>query len=229
VIKHISSTSNASAYALSRPDREEKRPRSTTTLLPDQLFVRCLLDLDLEDSGEVEDREQIIAQNHDMPTVGHPGVRQTLSLIARKGHKWKGMRRDVAVYVKGCMVCQKAKPRAGLIPGELHPFNVAGSPWEVMSWDMIGPLPESRTYNAIVTMVNIKTKAIKLEPADITIMAHGIVVIMKNRVFHEEGLLAKIISDRGPQFVSRFMKELYQLLGVEGNCYATKEAFTLIS
>jgi transposase InsO family protein len=33
----------------------------------------------------------------------------------------------------------------------------------------------------------------------------------------EEGLLAKVISDRGPQFVSRFVKELYQILGIEGN------------
>jgi hypothetical protein len=73
---------------------------------------------------------------------------------------------------------------------------------------MIGSLPESR-YNAIVTMVDVKTKAIKLEPADITITARGIAVVLKNWVFHEEGLPVKVISDRGPQFMSRFMKELY--------------------
>jgi hypothetical protein len=86
-----------------------------------------------------------------------------------------------------------------------------------MAWDLVGPLPESRTYNAIVTMVDTKTKAIKLEPADITITARGAAVVMKNRVYWEEGLPAKVISDRGPQFVSGFMKELYSLLGIEGN------------
>jgi transposase InsO family protein len=98
-----------------------------------------------------------------------------------------------------------------------HPFCLLGSPWEIMSWDMIGPLPESRTYNVIVTMVDVKTKAIKLKPADITITTRGIAVVLKNRIFCEEGLPAKVISDRGPQFVSRFMKELYELLGIEGN------------
>jgi hypothetical protein len=86
-----------------------------------------------------------------------------------------------------------------------------------MSWDMIGPLPKSRSYNTIVTMVDVKTKAIKLEPADVTIMARGIAMVMRDRVFREEGLPAKVISDRGPQIVSRFMKELYSLLGIEGN------------
>jgi hypothetical protein len=100
---------------------------------------------------------------------------------------------------------------------EMHPMEIPTSPWEVMSWDMIGPLLESRTYNAIITMVDVKSKAIKLELVDITITAMGAMVVMKNRVFREEGLPRKVISDWGPQFVSGFMKELYHLLGIEAN------------
>jgi transposase InsO family protein len=66
-------------------------------------------------------------------------------------------------------------------------------------------------------MVDTKTKAIKLEVANITITALGATVVMRNRVYREEGLPRKVISDRGPQFVSRFIQELYKLLGVEGN------------
>jgi transposase InsO family protein len=90
-------------------------------------------------------------------------------------------------------------------------------PWEIMSWDLIGPLPKSRTYDAIVMMVDTKTKAIKLEAANVTITALGAAVVMRNRVYQEEGLPWKVISDRGPQFVSGFVRELYKLLGVEGN------------
>jgi transposase InsO family protein len=86
-----------------------------------------------------------------------------------------------------------------------------------MSWDLIGPLLESRTYDAIVTMMDTRTKAIKLEPANVMITAMGVAIIMRNWVYREEGLLAKVISDQGPQFVSRFVKELYGLLGIEGN------------
>jgi hypothetical protein len=64
-----------------------------------------------------------------------------------------------------------------------------------MSWDLIGPLPESQTYNAIVTMVDTKTKAIKLEAANVTITAMGAAVVMRDRVYHEEGLPLKVVSD----------------------------------
>jgi hypothetical protein len=93
------------------------------------------------------------------------------------------MRQDVQDYVRGCVTCQKNKSRVGPAPGALYPFHIPGSPWEVMSWDMIRPLPESRSYNTIITMVDVKTKTIKLELADITIMARGIAIVMKNRVF----------------------------------------------
>jgi hypothetical protein len=124
---------------------------------------------------------------------------------------------DIKQYVDGCIICQKSKPRVGPGSDKLHPMPIAGSPWEIMSWDLVGPLPESRTYNAIVTMVDTKTKAIKLKPANITITALGTAVVMRNWVFREEGLPAKVISDRGSHFVSGFMKKLYKLLGVEGN------------
>jgi hypothetical protein len=59
-------------------------------------------------------------------------------------------------------------------------MHLAGSPWEIMLWDLIGPLPESRTYNAIVTMVDTKTKVIKLEASNVTISVKGAAVVMKD-------------------------------------------------
>jgi hypothetical protein len=50
----------------------------------------------------------------------------------------------------------------------------------------------------IIIMVNTKSKAIKLEPANITITAMGVAIVMRNRVFREEGLPSKVISDWGP-------------------------------
>jgi hypothetical protein len=154
---------------------------------------------------------------HDTPTAGHLGIKKTLDLMFRRGLSWPGIRTYVKEYVQGCLICQKAKPWVGPGNDQLHPMIIPGSLWEVMSWDLIGPLPESRTYNVIVTMVDIKTKVIKLEAANITIMVRGAAVVIKNRVFWEEGLPYKVISDRDPQFVSAFVKELYGMLGIKGN------------
>jgi hypothetical protein len=120
-------------------------------------------------------------------------------------------------YIGGCLICQKVKPKIGPGSDQLHPIPMAEGPWEIMSWDLIGPRPESRTYNAIVTMVDTKTKAIKLEAMNVTITTMGAAVVMRDRVYGEEGLPLKVIRDRGPQFVSGFMRELYKLLRIEVN------------
>jgi hypothetical protein len=93
------------------------------------------------------------------------------------------MWQDVQKYVKGCITCQKAKPLSGKTANPLNPLPVPGAPWEVMSWDLIGPLPESCTYNAIVTIIDIQTKAIKLEPVNVTILVMRAAVIMRDQVY----------------------------------------------
>jgi hypothetical protein len=105
----------------------------------------------------------------------------------------------------------------GKLSNPLHPLPIAEAPWEAISSDLIRPLPESRTYNVIITIVDTWTKAIKLEPVNITISAMGAAIVMRDQVYREEGLPVKVYSDWGPQFVSKFMKEFYMLVGMEGN------------
>ena len=41
--------------------------------------------------------------------------------------------------------------------------------------------------------------------------------IYQDNIFKLYGILRKVINDQGPQFESCFIKDLYQLLGIEGN------------
>jgi transposase InsO family protein len=86
-----------------------------------------------------------------------------------------------------------------------------------MGGNIIGLLPESRTYNVVVTIIDTHTKVIKLELVNITISAMGVAIIMRDHVYQEEGLPAKVYSDQGPQFISQFMKEFYMLVRIERN------------
>jgi hypothetical protein len=218
VIYHVGGDTNSWADALSRPEGVDKVSPKVDTVLPDQFFVRCLsgcMDNDEEEAQKTKGSK--IEQYHDTPTAGHPDVKRTLDLLLRNRHQWKGIQKDVQDYVKGCLVCQKAKPVHGKQTNPLHPLPIPSALWKAISWDLISLLPESRIYNTIITIVDTRMKGIKLKPANIMISAMGTATVMRDRVFREEGLPAKVYSDHCPQFVSKFVKELYGLLRIEGN------------
>ena len=60
-------------------------------------------------------------------------------------------------------------------------------------------------------------KQAHLIPTSMTFTAQGMAEIYRDHVFRLHGIPKKIIHDRGPQFDSLFMKNLYKLIGIEGN------------
>ena len=54
-------------------------------------------------------------------------------------------------------------------------------------------------------------------PCQETINAEGVANLYLRQVFPRFGLPSKVISDRDPRFVSRFMKEICCLLGITQN------------
>ena len=55
-----------------------------------------------------EQQEQTIATCHDGPLEGHPGIKKTQELVKRQ-FWWLQMNKDIAEYVKGCILCQQNK------------------------------------------------------------------------------------------------------------------------
>ena len=49
------------------------------------------------------------------------------------------------------------------------------------------------------------------------ITSKGVANLYWEHIFKEQGLPRKVISNRGPQFISGFMKELYDNLGIKAN------------
>jgi len=78
-------------------------------------------------------------------------------------------------------------------------------------------LPESLGHDGILVIVDRFSKMARYIPISMNITAQGVAKISWDRVFKDVGLPRKVISDRGPQFMSRFMKELYSRLGIERN------------
>jgi hypothetical protein len=62
-----------------------------------------------------------------------------------------------------------------------------------------------------------KMKQAHFVKTNIELSLEGQAKIFRDEVFKHHGLPRKVISDRGPQYVSKFMTDLYSLLGIKGN------------
>src|SRR3982074_2259530 len=85
--------------------------------------------------------EEIIRKNHDSIIAGHPGRYKTHELVTRN-YWWPNIMNDIQKYINRCQSCQKTKPRNIKPAAPLHPNEIPSEPWQIISLDLIGPLPE---------------------------------------------------------------------------------------
>lgn len=161
-------------------------------------------------------RGEIITQNHDHIMAGHPGIEKTKELIQRE-YWWPRLRKDVERYVKGCEACQRMKTSTQAKAALLHLNVIPKGPWTHISIDMVTGLPESKGYDALLVIVDQFSKAIIPVPCNIELSVEGWARILQDHVYAKHGMPQVVISDRGPQFVSMFMKDLYRLLDITPN------------
>src|ERR1700719_4578590 len=107
------------------------------------------------------------------------------------------------------------KPHRGRKLAPLHPLPVPTRPWQVISWDLIGPLSDSAGLDMILVIKDYFTKSVIIRPTQQELTAQGAATILLEHIYANYGLLEKIVSDRGGQFVSKFMQEVYRVLGIQ--------------
>jgi transposase InsO family protein len=161
-------------------------------------------------------RERIIAAHHDSILGGHAGRAKTTELIQRT-YWWPSMIGQIGRYIAGCEACQRTKPRVGAPHATLQPNEIPPYPWHTISVDFIGPLCPAGGFDTIAVAVDRSTKYVIIEPTNKEINPEGTARILRNRVFAQQGIPKKIISDRGKQFVGSFSRDLYRQLGITGN------------
>lgn len=83
--------------------------------------------------------------------------------------------------------------------------------------DFIGPLPESCGFKMILVIVCMLTKECIFVPCSEEILSEGTARLVFKHVVPRKGIMKKVVSDRGPQFVGPFITDLYKLLGIELN------------
>ena len=138
--------------------------------------------------------ETVIARSHNTPSAGHPGIHKTKELI-KKEFYWTGMDTNIKSYVKGCEICQRMKPNQQRHQAPLIPHAVPEGPWDMMSWDLTGPLTKSNGFDAILVIVDKFLKYTLLEPINMMLNMLGAAKILLNWVYRHFGMPRKSISD----------------------------------
>lgn len=158
-------------------------------------------------------RSQILKESHDLPCSSHGGIAKTTSRIKLR-YYWPSMIKDIKQYVRVCEVCQTTKIPNITLRHEMGAPKQVTKPWEMVSIDLIGPLPRSKKgYTYLLVLIDIFTKFILVRPLR---QATSVSVIS----FLEENFLTfsvprVIISDNGSQFVSKAYKTFMDEFGVD--------------
>jgi len=112
---------------------------------------------------------------------------------------------------QGCFKCQQNKVQYQKKAGELYPLAILQRSWQEISIDIVGPLPKSNKKDAILVIVDRFTKMIRLKATATSIYLEEITKIYTDEIWKLHRI-PKILSDREPQFISRFMEEFMKAL-----------------
>jgi len=125
------------------------------------------------------------------------------------------MSRYIGQYVSTCDLCLRTKPIRQAPVSELHPLRIPDSRWNTLSVDFVVELPLSSRHDAVMTVIDSVSKRAHFIPTHMTVTAEGAARLFLHQVWKLHGLPKHVVLDCGPQFITRFTKELYQLLGIK--------------
>ena len=157
-------------------------------------------------------RSRVLKWGHTSQLACHPGVHRTFTFIARR-FWWPTMRRDVKEFVMACTVCARSKASHQAPAGLLQPLPIPSRPWSHVALDFVSGLPPSQGNTVILTVVDRFSKGVHLVALPKLPSASETADLMMRHVFRLHGLPKDIVSDRGPQFVSRVWRAFCKGLG----------------
>ncbi|THH11766.1 hypothetical protein EW146_g7926 [Bondarzewia mesenterica] len=158
-------------------------------------------------------REMLFQLAHD--ALGHFSSDKSYATL-RDSYYWPGMRNDIQNgYVPSCPTCQRNKSPTTRPAGPLHPLPIPESRGDSVAIDFIGPLPEDRGFNSIVTMTDRTGADIRIIPTHTNISAEKFAALFFDHWYCDNGLPLEIVSDHDKLFVSAFWRALQRLCGVK--------------
>ena len=141
----------------------------------------------------------------------HPSAKETLRRTT-KDYYWPNMRKNVVQFVKTCHPCQSAKQSATEKSGIGH-FPVPDERFSYIHIDVVGPLPESRGYKYLLSVLDRTSHWLELYPMKSASAAECAEAFLQSLA--RFGAPATAVSDNGNSFVSRLWEDINRIFGVD--------------
>nr|GFC86342.1 putative reverse transcriptase domain-containing protein [Tanacetum cinerariifolium] len=101
---------------------------------------------------------------HSSPFLVHPGSTKMYHDL-KQHFWWSGMKRDVAMFVSKCLICQQVKIEYQRASGLLQQLDIPVWKWDEISMDFVAGLPRTqRRHDAIWVVVDYLTKSAHFLP-----------------------------------------------------------------
>jgi hypothetical protein len=148
---------------------------------------------------------EILREAHESALEGaHAGLERMWNRL-KELYYWPRMKKSLQVYCESCDVCQKTKNQNFAKFGYLKPNSIPARPYESVSLDLIGPLPESREgYTAILVIVDRMGKHAQFIPTYFSLNTQGFAYLFVRHVICRFGLPTTIYADRDGRWLSDF-------------------------
>ena len=144
--------------------------------------------------------------------LAHPSIRTSRKMVAAR-FVWHGMNKEVGLWAKTCVPCQRSKVQRHVITPLEH-GQLPDRRFQRLHVDIVGPLPPSRGMTYLFTIIDRYTRWPEAIPmADATAASCARALISHH--IARFGVPADITSDRGPQFTSNLWTALWTLLGAQ--------------
>ena len=128
---------------------------------------------------------------------------------------WPGMAKDVKLFVKTCLICQKTIQKGRIPVAPLGSVPIIGVAFEKVAIDLIGPIepPSTEGHRYILTLMDYATRypeAAALKDKTAETVANALISF-----FSRLGIPKEILSDQGRQFTSEIMKNICKTLSIK--------------
>ena len=144
--------------------------------------------------------------------LAHPGIRTSRKLVAAR-FVWHGMNKQVGIWAKTCVPCQRSKVHRH-VTAPLQHGHLPDRRFQRIHVDIVGPLPISQGKSYFFTIIDRYTRWPEAIPmADATASSCAFALLSQH--IARFGVPEDVTSDRGPQFTSALWTALNTLLGVQ--------------